>query len=369
MEGISTRRLLHGTFVLLSSTALAACGAVLPDDFLSFEDCCEGLPPPPPSNDPPASTNATVADVAPAGPGTNTDRMIWSQALEDDELTGPLTFRMVQAVRNTDFNQPARAQNVTNITEAGATLTFDVPEDPDADVEVRFTIKDPGMGVEDVVLEEVPGTPQMMATLPDGRVVRVTLDQTDRNSASVDGELNWTGYGVWNVATASGAVQTASYYVTGNETPDGNMPTSGTATFDGFVMGNVTLPDGQDLKGASLLGDANMTVDFGSGTINGAAPNITATPLGTIVPGSPLTPGTPQDWNGLSFSGTMTSGINGFSGTTAASSAPGNEYSLADTAEGFFSGLFFGPNANELGAVWNLSDGVGAASGVLVGKQ
>jgi len=367
MRSRTRNKLLHGTLVLLSCTALSACGAVIPDDFLSFEDCCGSLPPPPSST--PTPSVATVSDVAPAGPGSNTDRVIWSQALEDEDLSGALTFRLVQAVRNTDYAKPALVQNVTNITEAGATLTLDVPADPDAEIEVRFTIKDPGMGVQDVVLEEIAGTPQLMATLPDGRVVRVTLDQTDRNSTSVDGELNWAAYGAWNVSNGSGSVQTASYYVTGSETPDGNMPTSGTATFEGFVAGNVTLPDGQNVKGASLLGDASMTVDFGSGTINGAAPNITATPFGTIVPGSPATPGPAQAWNGLTFAGTMTSGINGFSGTTGVSSAPGNEYSLAGTADGFFSGLFYGPNANELGAVWNIADGVGAASGVLIGKQ
>ena len=147
------------------------------------------------------------------------------------------------------------------------------------------------------------------------------------------------------------------------------MPTSGTATFDGFVVGNVTLPDGQDIKTASLLGDASMTVDFGSGAITGAAPNITATPLGTVVLNSPPVPGPAEAWNGLAFSGTMTSGINGFSGTTDVSSAPGNAYSLSGAADGYFSGLFYGPNASELGAVWNIADGVGAASGVLVGKQ
>lgn len=367
MKDRTTKRLLHGTLLLLSCTALSACGG-----WVAEGDCliCPNEPPPSSSPTPtPTPAVATVADVAPAGPGANTERVIWSQEFEDEEVTGPLSFRLVQAVRNNDFNQPARAQNVTSITEAGATITVDIPDDPDAEAEIRFTIKDPGMGVEDVVLEEVPGAPQLMATLSDGRVVRVTLDTTDRNSTSVDGELDWAAYGAWNVSAQSGNVQTATYYVTGAETPDGNLPTTGTATFEGFVVGNVTLPDGQNVKGASLLGDASMTVDFGSGTITGGAPNISATPFGTIIPGTPSSPGTPEVWNGLTFSGTMTSGINSFSGTTGVSSAPGNAYSLSSTADGFFSGLFYGPNANELGAVWNLADGVGAASGVLIGKQ
>lgn len=356
-------RLMRGTVLVLSCTALSACGG-----WVDEGECLICPIEAPPSLSPPR-TVALVTGVTPAGAGSNSDRVIWSEALDDEEVTGALSFRLVQAVRNTDYSQPALAQSAPNITEAGATLTIDIPEDPDADEEVRFTIKDPGMGVQDVVLEEVPGAPQLQATLPDGRIVRVTLDMTDQNSASVDGELFWTAYGAWNVSNPTGTVQTASYFVTGDETPDGNLPTSGTATFDGFVIGNVTLPDGQSLKVASLKGDASMTADFAAGTITGAAPNITATPLGTVVPGSPPTPGPDQAWNGLTFSGTMTSGINGFSGTTGVSSAPGNSYSLLNTASGFFAGLFYGPNANELGAVWNLADGVGAASGVLVGKQ
>lgn len=357
-------RLVHGTFVMLPCTALSACGG----GWVDQGECLICPNEPPPSTTPPRTT-ALVTDVLPAGTGSNTDRVIWSEELESEDFSGPLPFRLVQAVRNTDLTQAALVQSVTPVTEAGATLTVDVPDDPDAETTVKFTIKDPGMGIQDVVLEEVPGAPQLEATLPDGRKVRVTLDMTDRNSTAVDGELSWTAYGAWNVSNPTGTVQTASYYVTGSETPDGNLPTSGTATFDGFVIGNVTLPDGGNIKTASLQGDANMTVDFAAGTITGGAPNITAIPLGTIVPGSPPTPGPQQAWNGLTFSGTMTSGINGFSGTTGVSSAPGNSYSLANTADGYFAGLFYGPNANELGAVWNLADGVGAASGVLVGKQ
>lgn len=366
MRSRARSRLLPCALTLLSYAGLTACAAV-PSDILSFEDCCGANPPAPAPT--PSASGATVADVAPAGTGSNTDRVIWSDALDNEEVTGALSFRLVQAVRNTDLAQPAQVQNVTSITDAGASLTVDIPVDPDAEPEVRFTIKDPGMGIQDVVLEQAPDPALLMATLPDGRVIHVTLDMTDQNSASAGEQLSWTAYGAWNVATQSGTVQTASFYVTGDETPDGNVPTTGTATFDGFVTGNVTLPDSQNIRSASLQGDASMTVDFASGTIAGGAPNIMAIPLGTVVAGSPPTIGAEQAWNGLTFSGTLASGLNGFSGTTGVSSAPGNSYSLSDSADGFFAGLFYGPAANELGAVWNLSDGVGAASGVLVGQQ
>ncbi len=358
---MKTLAILRGTALLLACTSLAGCGGLKS----WAEDGIFTSPPPPPSPPP----NASVADVVPAGPGSNTDRVLWSQELDDEELTGDLSFRLVQAPRNTQFGASETVVNATSITDAGTTLTIDVPEDPDAEVEVRFTVKDPAYEIEDLVLEEIEGSPDMVATLPDGRLVRVALDMTDRNSGSVDGELEWTAYGAWSIVSSDRNSQTNSYYVTGNETPDGNLPTSGTAEFDGFVMGNVVLPEGRDIKAAALQGDASMTVDFGSGEITGAAPNITATPLGTVTPGSPPTIGPAQAWNGLTFEGTMTSGINGFSGTTGVSSAPGNSYSLSSGADGYFSGFFYGPNANELGAVWNIADGVGAASGVLVGKQ
>lgn len=361
MKTNTRRRLLRGASVLLTCTSLSACMGNWAEGGFEFNGPAVTTSPPP--------TGAVVDDVALAGPGSNTDRVVWSQALEDEEVTGPLEFRLVQAVRSTNFTQPARAVNATPITEAGATITTVIPENPDDEVEIRFTIKDPGMGVQDVVLEQSESSPQLMATLPDGRLVRVTLDQTDRNSASSGEALNWTGYGAWNVTSAASNVQTATYFVTGSETPDGNVPTTGTATFEGFVVGNVTLPDGQNLRSAALQGDAIITADFASGTITGAAPNITATPLGTVQIGMPATPGPEQAWNGLAFAGTMTTGINSFSGTTSVTSAPGNSYSLSSAADGFFSGLFYGPNASELGAVWNLADGVGAASGVLVGKQ
>jgi hypothetical protein len=65
----------------------------------------------------------------------------------------------------------------------------------------------------------------------------------------------------------------------------------------------------------------------------------------------------------------MTGGVNAFHGSTTTTNAPGNAYSLKSTATGYFAGKFYGTNADELGAVWNIADGTGAATGVLVGKK
>jgi hypothetical protein len=65
------------------------------------------------------------------------------------------------------------------------------------------------------------------------------------------------------------------------------------------------------------------------------------------------------------LSGTISSNV--FSGQTAANSAPGNSLSLKATAVGAITGGFYGPAADNVGAVWTLSngDGTGAAAGAL----
>ena len=73
-----------------------------------------------------------------------------------------------------------------------------------------------------------------------------------------------------------------------------------------------------------------------------------------------------QPWNSVALSATI-SGAS-FTGNTAATSAPGNSASLSSSATGTIDGMFFGPKADEIGAVWNLHDGAGTAIGTIGGK-
>ena len=371
MKSLSTRRLLHGTFVLLSSSALAACGAVIPDDFLSFEDCCEGLPPPPPDPDPSTQPATILAATAP-GVGSNTDRVQWSQELDNEEVVGDQPFRLVQYASEYNTGIPALIGPSAPTNNSGASLIVNIPADPDGEATFALSI-DNGVYPDPIALTPSETGPFLEATLDDGSQVRVFLDSSDQSTAGAGGELQWTAYGNWSVTNATmgnPTVGARADFVTGAETPDGNMPTTGTATFDGFVLGTVALGDGPNLKVASLRGDATMTADFANGTISGSAPTIIAIPLGQLpLPDGPITPGASQPWNGLSFVGSFTQGLNGFTGNTNITTAPNNSYSLSDAAAGLFSGMFYGPSANELGAVWNLYDSTGVASGVLVGKQ
>ena len=100
-----------------------------------------------------------------------------------------------------------------------------------------------------------------------------------------------------------------------------------------------------------------MTANFANGAITGAFTNMTATPV---------TGGAPTAWNSVSVAATISGAT--LSGTTATTSTPAGPYALG-TANGTIKGGFYGPAANELGAVWTLYDGNSAAFGGVAGPK
>jgi len=83
--------------------------------------------------------------------------------------------------------------------------------------------------------------------------------------------------------------------------------------------------------------------------------------------GIPYTgPQTFLPWNDVSLNASIAPGTNKFSGSTAATSAPGTAFSLAGSATGHIDGAFYGPIAQNLGAVWSLNDGRASALGTVV---
>jgi hypothetical protein len=62
-------------------------------------------------------------------------------------------------------------------------------------------------------------------------------------------------------------------------------------------------------------------------------------------------------------------GTNRFRGATAVASTPSGLFTLSGTATGSITGAFYGPTAQNLGAIWTLSDGTTSAiGGVLAGR-
>ena len=209
------------------------------------------------------------------------------------------------------------------------------------------------LGVANVVLS--PTTSGVFkASIANGGQVFLQVDDP------ASSQLSWSSYGFWDVVSFNGA-RTQGAFVTGLATPNAAVPKTGSATFTGKVAGEVILPQAGRENGVnyfSLEGDANLEANFASGTVTGRLTNMTASDFDA----------TKLPWNSMSLVASFVHGENFFNGTTAATSAPGNTASLKGTATGTLAGMLFGPSGQELGAVWTLSDGVGAAFGTIRAK-
>jgi hypothetical protein len=194
--------------------------------------------------------------------------------------------------------------------------------------------------------------------------VNTTLTYRTNIVQNIDG-FNW-GYsyvnaGVWSQATGNGVLQSATAFASGYETPSSAMPTTGSATFAGYANGYVYKPNSGAIMGVYVDGTANLAVNFASGQVTGALTQMRQE--GGLASAGPTT------WNDVSLNASIATGTNRFSGTTAAASAPGNTMSLSGSATGRVDGALYGPTAQNIGAVWSLSDGTGSAIGSLSAKR
>lgn len=187
-----------------------------------------------------------------------------------------------------------------------------------------------------------------------------------------DPNLDWTRAGYWSTGGVwdyhESPLTHRGVFVTGYETSAGAMPTTGTATYSGSAQGSVFYP-ATDSSGAIACncgevligGKASFTADFGARTLAGSLTEMWAG-------GDPwFDDPDGGSWNDVAFSSTIAG--NGFSGTASVTSAPGGLYSLGAGATGTVEGRFFGPAAQEAGAVWTLFDGTKSAIGTLTVKR
>jgi hypothetical protein len=273
--------------------------------------------------------------------------------------SGESDFPLIQASRTTAYDPTTGYVTVNQSdgpTDSGGAI-ISVTWDPTANnSKVYFTLGNSALGVTKVDMGYLDTTDSSLTrsvTLADGRTLQLDVENSWANGSNT-GSLSYLVYGYWDIENTGGQITNGSPFVTGFETPGSAIPTTGTATYNGYVTGTVTVPSTTGVASSTLTGNATMTANFGSGAITGSTSGMMA--------GS-------DAWNNLTFNGKMTGGgINSFSGATTASSATGT-YSLKSTATGYFAGKFYGTNADELGAIWTISDGTGAATGVLVGKK
>jgi hypothetical protein len=189
-----------------------------------------------------------------------------------------------------------------------------------------------------------------------------------RNLEEVTSGYSYVAIGIWGKTSQTGSnsypLQSVTAFSLGYETAAASMPTTGTASFGGIAQTFVYQPGSSDVSATYVEGKAILSVDFSSGQITGAATQMqywTGAPYGN-------SPGY-QPWNDVSLKANIAPGTNRFNGTAAATSAPGTAFSLAGSATGNINGAFYGPAAQNLGAVWSLSDGSKSAIGVIAGKQ
>ena len=225
----------------------------------------------------------------------------------------------------------------TTTNAKGATFEFDLTP-----VSSPMVVTVPGLGISNLQLSDTGGGPT--SETHSGSAGGKTFD--------MDADyLDYVAYGAWSYGPTGGAPTNEGIYVLGYQTAVSAIPTSGTANYSGQTTGVTANPSGSSIVTGTLAGAASLSVNFATGVVSGSLTGMTAT----------TSSGASQAWNDVSLSGSISG--NTFSGTTAASSAPGGTLSLKASATGALKGGFYGPAADDVGAVWTLSDGRGAAVG------
>jgi len=167
--------------------------------------------------------------------------------------------------------------------------------------------------------------------------------------ASVNGvALSYTALGAWLHSQNGLDVYAA---VAGVPTIASDMPRNGTANYQTSILGGVYTGDPNSYE---LTSDSSATfsANFGAGTV--------ATTLHLVGAQNNLPP---VDFGSYTGSGTIASASPGFSGTLASTSPN------PIMPNGEFSGVFFGPQAKEMGYSWYLSGASISAQGGVVGTK
>jgi hypothetical protein len=177
--------------------------------------------------------------------------------------------------------------------------------------------------------------------------------------------LNYTVLGSWGLTPASGP-STLGLAIAGYQTPTNGVPVGGSAAYlgnapqgastAGFARGTVFVSSNLPVD---TIGEFNANVNFTNSTITGSLTNMHTSPSA----------GVQNPWNTVSVAGTLSgASVSGTTSTTGAPSGAG-VYGMSSAATGKFSGAFYGPGAEELGAIWTLNeattDGGKAAWGVI----
>jgi len=193
------------------------------------------------------------------------------------------------------------------------------------------------------------------ATSTDSIAVYVTKSGNTTDSLTLtkpgsSGRLRYTyvAGGVWQRTTETAASISATFdsFAYGVASPASGLPKTGTATFDVDLLGAV----GRSDTATSLGGTGSVTVDFLSGTLKGIGQAQEVRLDNNL-------PSVSGDW---SLTAQIAS-TNNFSGTFTL-------YPSGGQIPGSVAGRFYGPQAQEIGAAWNVTSPNASGAGLLVGR-
>ena len=269
--------------------------------------------------------------------------------------TGPAAgtvFALTQSSIAATFTAGGAHATVTADTAtdtAGATVTA-----LSNNANTNYELKIPHLGIDVTLAANAPTETK----LANGTYAYLSTVQTSGGTNLLD----YAVLGAWNLNdTADQNFTNTGFFIFGYQTPPANMPASGSATYTGAgsVYGEVIAPSaGGGATAAVLTGDASLTANFNTGAISGTLSNINANANGAN-----------SVWNTVSITGAINPGASTFNGTTATPAASTGAYGLGAGATGTVRGGFYGPTAQQVAAVWTLTDGTKSAFGVFGGKN
>jgi hypothetical protein len=172
------------------------------------------------------------------------------------------------------------------------------------------------------------GITKNMTLAPGGQVQQVGPGQT---AFAVVSDLSFSSFGVWGSSEDNVGNLKFGGFAGGQATPVANMPKSGSAVYNGNMLGVAT----NGTNAFAVVGSAQISANFGAQTVGTNFFNITQQQVGT----NTVTPVT-------SFSGTSQLSGNIYSGPLASA----NGLQTGDVR-----GQFYGPSAQETAGAWRIT--------------
>jgi hypothetical protein len=180
------------------------------------------------------------------------------------------------------------------------------------------------------------------AIRPDS-TIQTTTGSKPKITSAIFGEYAYTAWGIWTTENTQRAglkgYQTTKYWIAGEATHPNNLPRTGTAQYNGEMMGTAGGRKHRSSAETRLNGSIQFDANFSTQTISGTYQ----------VPG----------WASGNISNM------GISKSDGKAQFKGIMQHTTTTGTGTLSGTFFGPQGEEVGGAWNS----GSAGGMFRAKR